>query len=166
MYTFCQKCSQWCLIHCKISLHLEEAKRLPRREHCVGNVGKSRSAWKDGKWVTVLMGATMGLGRVVLRWVMEGRARETVRHWIVFHCVIKSLKKYSNICSIYDSNSVHLAACNNHTSAHVLVIMKYQDIFGHPKIHFPGTSVSQWTGLLPVLCLSSKKRLSTEGLRK
>lgn len=59
---FCQQFSQWCLRHRKISLHLEEAKQLPQREHCVGNVGRYRSAWKDGKWVTVLVGATVGLG--------------------------------------------------------------------------------------------------------
>ena len=66
--------------HHSISLHLGEAKRLPNREHCVGNVGKYWSARKDSEWVIVVVGATVGFGGVSLRCVMEGRARETVRH--------------------------------------------------------------------------------------
>jgi len=46
----------------------------------VGSVGKYRSAWNDSEWVTVIIDAAVGLRGVVLRCVVEDRARDTVRH--------------------------------------------------------------------------------------
>lgn len=105
-------------------------------------------------------------GRVVLRWVIEARARETVRHWIVFHCVIKSLKNIP-ISAAYMTVVVPILQLAiiipQHMCSSLQSIRTFSAVL---KSIFLGSSVSQWKDFFLCCVCLEKKRWSTKGLRK